>query len=332
MGLVKTLFLFGVSAAAPAAQFEVATPPQFLHPPFFTNASTLYAPDVESAGTPPQVLAPPFYDNSGNNALHAPVLAQATPQVLAPPFQTNTSTLFAPVVSKEGDPFFADVIALMKFDTFADLNIAPSGYGFTTADVGLTTGSGGKFGEAVKGEASGNNGHLHGDTDSEWEVGNQDFTIEGWFYRADIGDAGAFPTIFGKWGGSSSDQSYVCFIDSSNKVGIAVAITGGSVLGAYLSSTSYPILAWNHIVMEREGDNLRLYMNGVMEAKHTGMSTTALQAGTTFGIGRYGSDRSFFNAGASNLKAVDEFRFTLGVARYASDAGYTVPIAPFPSS
>lgn len=69
-----------------------------------------------------------------------------------------------------------------------------------------------------------------------------------------------------------------------------------------------------------------MYLNGVIVASST-THRTINPSGAVLSIGGDGNTTNFnFNGW------IDEVRITKGVARYASDAGFTVPTAAFPRS
>lgn len=71
---------------------------------------------------------------------------------------------------------------------------------------------------------------------------------------------------------------------------------------------------------------MRLYFNGTMVASKAGATGENADIASTMGIGRAA------NGGIAFQGHIDEVRITKGVARYASDAGFTVPAAAFPRS
>lgn len=85
---------------------------------------------------------------------------------------------------------------------------------------------------------------------------------------------------------------------------------------------------WHHIAMDRDASNVwRIYVDGVMAGKVTISSTLHASTGK-LSIG------DFLTGGAPGGTAwqgwIDEIRITKGVARYASDAGFTVPAEAYP--
>jgi hypothetical protein len=100
---------------------------------------------------------------------------------------------------------------------------------------------------------------------------------------------------------------------------------GSSSNSDIIGATSLVANTWYHFAVDFDSSKYRLYLNGVMDGSFSTprtlfSSTAPLTMGTSFGGG---------NAFGGWL---DEMRITKGVARYASDAGFTVPTAAFPRS
>lgn len=86
---------------------------------------------------------------------------------------------------------------------------------------------------------------------------------------------------------------------------------------------------WYHVAADRDASNvIRTYVNGVRMGKAT---VTAVPGGTTstaLKIGRISDTSNTFDFNGW----IDELRITKGVARYATDAGFTPPSVPFPGA
>lgn len=152
------------------------------------------------------------------------------------------------------------------------------------------------------------------------------FTAEAWVRwnsvptGSNAGDhiCGVWIANFLSWslgrGDSSADE--LRFICSSDGINVAATVTTS---GAGLTTG-----VWYHIAVDRDaGSKLRIYVDGVMRG--SGTVTTDFRNSTgRFTVG--GED----NLGNRALNGwIDEMRITKGVARYASDGGFTVPDAPF---
>ena len=81
-----------------------------------------------------------------------------------------------------------------------------------------------------------------------------------------------------------------------------------------------------HICVDFDGTKYRAYINGTMVASSTSVFTFN-NSGNNLSIGTNSDINGFFFDGH-----MDNIRLTKGVARYASDSGFTVPAVPFPTS
>jgi len=95
------------------------------------------------------------------------------------------------------------------------------------------------------------------------------------------------------------------------------------VSGAWSPSAN----TWYHLCADRDSNgHTRVYVDGAMIAKNTTITGTLNSATTTVNIGRQSDGTVAFNGW------IDEVRVTKGVARYASDGGFTVPTTAYPRS
>jgi hypothetical protein len=159
---------------------------------------------------------------------------------------------------------------------------------------------------------------------ADWQFGSGNFTIEGWLYPNNDFNTG---TIIALW--QSGQLSWLVF-QSMNSVGGDKHLhwdtsTNGTTANAdIIGATVLVINTWYHWAIDFDGAKYRMYINGVMDGSFSTprtlfASTATLTLGTSNGASG--------NASTCNQ---DEVRITKGVARYASDAGFTVPIAAFP--
>lgn len=80
---------------------------------------------------------------------------------------------------------------------------------------------------------------------------------------------------------------------------------------------------WYYLSVDRDASNvLRVYVDGVMVSKTTGF-TSVMSSTASVNMGRWQNDSSIYLDGY-----LDDIRVTKGVARYGSDAGFTVPTEP----
>jgi hypothetical protein len=174
---------------------------------------------------------------------------------------------------------------------------------------------------------------LDGNLDEIWYADSADwlftssdqFTIECWVRFNDLTGYQPFVSHWDSQG--VSDQSWVFDKTSAGLLRFAYSTTGADVVqieGAWGPSTG----TWYHVAADCDAAHkLRVYVNGSMVASGTGVPTfhncaDVLRIGST----RIPGTDNFLNGW------LDELRITKGVARYASDGGFSVPTAAFPRS
>lgn len=168
----------------------------------------------------------------------------------------------------------------------------------------------------------GGDAHIRfGDSDDWHFTTTDDFTIEAWVRFNSTSGA---QSICAQW--DSSFESWSFQYGGSNTLQF-VYWNGGAVTvaGAWTPSAG----TWYHVAADKSGTTLRLYANGASIGSAAGIPSftnpgLALRIGTVGGAAF--SEANDFNGW------IDELRITKGVARYASDSGYSVPTAAFPRS
>jgi hypothetical protein len=135
------------------------------------------------------------------------------------------------------------------------------------------------------------------------EFGSADFTIEGWFYKA-IGSGDV--TLAAQWGGSD----YAWFFGSSS-----FYMNNAQVCGF----TALPEGQWLHCAACRSGEKVWVFVNGILVGSGYVGSASVNISNAFIGIG----DDQLGNP--DFLGYIDEFRITIGVARYTTN--FTPPTA-----
>lgn len=221
------------------------------------------------------------------------------------------------------DPFFANVAVLLHFDgTPADVTTTDSSSnGFTVTVVGTSeiSNTQAKFVTSTSVPAD-QCGWAIAD-DPALELGNGDWTIEGWFY----------PTL-----GTGGDQVLLCKWATGAISWLLVwnPTTPQMYFGRNTNAgANFPTQAggltvntWNHVAVSRDGANVRIFVNGVGLAGNP----------TNIGVETFDNNASPFsvghipaNPGTGFRGFVDDVRLTVGVARYT--ANFTPPVAAFPN-
>lgn len=222
----------------------------------------------------------------------------------------------------ERDIHFSKVSLLVGFDgSFLDespLSTALTTYGTPTIDaVNAALGSGaGSYNE--------DNGiedfHTLGTpANCGMDFGLGDFTIEGWLnsYR---NHSTWFHSALGNFR-SYNRGSWSIFVSYASS-GLFHWVVDGQ---PGLSGTTNIGSGWHHFAVSRNGAELRVFIDGVMEIKNTDYA--AVDIGGTLEI-VLGGNQAGGNDRWRGL--LDEIRVTKGVGRYATDASFTVPTVKYP--
>jgi hypothetical protein len=163
-----------------------------------------------------------------------------------------------------------------------------------------------KFGTAsLSLDGTGDYAFIQSNTD--FEFGTQDFTIEGWFYR--IG-TDRTQVIYDQRTATPQVVPLI-FINSSNQ--LIYNVNGNArITGSVVSANS-----WNHFAVSRSGTSTRLFLNGTQVGTTYTDTNNYIQGPVTIGIS--------FNLGVAFEGYIDDLRVSKGVARYT--ANFTPPLA-----
>jgi hypothetical protein len=148
-----------------------------------------------------------------------------------------------------------------------------------------------------------------------FQLGTGDFTLECWYYPEDI----SLVALFGLWGPTSSNASYLMYLDTSGYP-VWYTSTNGSTHTASLTSTvAVTLKAWNHIVITRLSGTTRIFVNGTSGGStSTSVSLYAATSQLTIGYNPIGG-------------TPDNVQGYLSDVRILKGTGYssiTVPTAP----
>lgn len=150
---------------------------------------------------------------------------------------------------------------------------------------------------------------------------SDEFTIEGWV--ALNGFTNPYGCIVG-WGllGMVWDFGVL----PSNELRFEFVTPGSVVVDVISSGAALTTGVWYHLAVDKDAaGKIRLYKNGVMIGSATPADSAMLNDTNELTIGGAG-----LLGGAWLNGWLDEIRITKGVARYASDAGFSVPTAAYP--
>lgn len=176
---------------------------------------------------------------------------------------------------------------------------------------------------------------------SDFTLGSQDFTVEAW---VKFNDEGFFHAIAGHGDTSVGNTAFELRRRDFDNVMQARVSDGTNFVfvngSTPLSNVQNP--GWHHVALVRAGDTLLLFVDGVQEAAET-FTGSVVDSSENFFIGA----RAFVGGTAiSSMDGwIDEFRLSIGIARYTSNftpsgpfvippgggGSFVVPTSPFSS-
>jgi hypothetical protein len=216
---------------------------------------------------------------------------------------------------------------LLHFDgtdlgtTITDSNAGGSAHTWTAAGNANTDTAIKKFGTAAL-LCDGVGDYVSTPDHADFVLGTSDFTVDCWF--SCLGTTGGLYGLLGQSDavGLGGDQSFRIYRSAGNKIVSDVGI-GGTLAAVMTSTTSFTDAlntGWHHVAVTREGSTFRLFLDGVEEA--TATTSSAIDNSTeALTVGRLGS----YNA--PWLGSVDEFRLSVGIARWTTD--FSVELSPY---
>jgi hypothetical protein len=228
-----------------------------------------------------------------------------------------------------GDPYWGNVVLLLGFEgadgstTITDESPNLHGNAAISNEAQIDTAQF-KFG-ASSCVFDGTNDSIRWGDSADWDFGAGQFTVECWVRFGSVGTVAR--NFLSQWQ-DPSNRAWHFGLDASFAPDLLYFnyTTDGtnqlSVAGNFPASTG----TWYHFAADRDASNdLRIYADGVMIAKASAAGTIFNSSDEIF-LGLRADDQRDFNG------HMDEVRITKGIARYASDGGYTVPSAAFPRS
>jgi hypothetical protein len=227
------------------------------------------------------------------------------------------------------DPYFGNVVLLMGYEgtngsTGAPgmTDESPAAHGTATRNsTGSTISTAQfKFGTSSL-STTDTSSSIYFPDSNDWYFASSPFTIEMWIYPT--GSLTGPEYLIGQY---QVSLSWTFFIQTGS-LNWATS-TDGSTFNNDINSAGAVVLnTWQHVCIDFDGAKYRVYINGTMVGSFT--TVRALFNSTSkLTISSYSTALNF----DSFEGYIDELRITKGVARYASDAGFTVPTTAFPRS
>jgi hypothetical protein len=214
------------------------------------------------------------------------------------------------------DQYYNDVSLLLHMNgangstTFTD----DSANAFTVSATATISTANYKFGGA-SGLFNGTTDYLSVPSNSVFDFGTGDFTIETFIRPSTVS---VDQNIWSQRPSNISGGS-ITFRLFGSKLNFFY----GAGLGSVTGSTDLVVGNWYHVVLTREGNVFKLWLNGQLDGTSSTI-TDSLEAGIAPNIGRASWNGEYFSGN------IDELRVTKGVARYLTD--FTPPLQQFPDS
>ena len=228
------------------------------------------------------------------------------------------------------DPNFANVVLLIAFDGIHGATSATddsnSGHSLTFNGGAQISTTQSKFGGASLSISGVSNSFVSTPDSADWllsSANSDEFTVECWVRVTTT--ARSIQHIIGQWNTVTNQRAWALVI-TGNDLQFLFSTTGTD----FITTTGISVIninTWQHVVVDKDATGkIRVYVGGTMVASSTPANSAFHDS--TYEL-RIGMDN---NAGRELYGWADESRVTKGVARYASDSGYTVPTEAFPRS
>ena len=174
-----------------------------------------------------------------------------------------------------------------------------------------------KFGTgSIKFDGTGD--YLEVASSSAFDLGTDDWTIEGWIYpESDTDDRGAVFELY-------NDDNNVLRIMVQTSDQLEFRIESGGTRVCDIRTTNWDYDEWIHVAAVNNSGTITFYLNGTSEGTDSSFTMPDFSsARVLLGMDLLGTDRWYTGY-------IDDFRVTKGVARYTSN--FTAPTSAHPTS
>jgi concanavalin A-like lectin/glucanase superfamily protein len=229
-------------------------------------------------------------------------------------------TLFGPgfLAGQNGNDSFTKIMLHMEGSNggtvFTDDNFSGARHAWT-AHSATTSTSAAKFGTTGL-DCGAGAGYIDTPDSADYTLGANDFTVDCWFNVQ--GGGGASRYLFGQMDSGGTVWSIVGLLAPANTLSFRIQ-TGSSL--ALIGSTAIASAGWHHFAGVRSGGSLKMFLDGALESS-AAISGSVVDSADTFAVGRGGA-----SAGSQWNGFMDEFRLSVGIARWT--ANFTPPSLPY---
>ncbi|SDA40336.1 LamG domain-containing protein [Mesorhizobium qingshengii] len=228
-----------------------------------------------------------------------------------------------------GDPYFANVVLLLGFEgadgTTSTADESSSAKTVTFNGNAQIDTAQFKFGTSSL-LLDGSGDFLSLADSADWDFGSGQFTVEAFVRLSSVDNTYC---IASQWSSSTANDAWAFYADNAviNQIRFRFMDSGGTLRDANSGLITNVANQWFHFAADRDATGkVRVYIDGVMVGSATNSQTfrnspNNLRIGSVEGFPVYDTPGW-----------IDELRITKGVARYASDSGFTVPVTAYPRS
>lgn len=206
--------------------------------------------------------------------------------------------------------------------TFTDVNAGGSPKTWTatnTFGTSTTSTSNPKFGSASL-LTSNTVTYISTPYSSDFDLGTQDFAIDFWFNN-NSASGGSGVGLAGNPLNSNPSLADTTWYFMRASGSIQLTVGNGSSIAQITGSTSIVGTAWHHIAATRASGTIRFFIDGIQQGSNLSWSSIPTKAAPVL-IGV-----SYTNAGGIANAMYDEFRLSVGIARWTSN--FTPPTAQY---
>lgn len=161
---------------------------------------------------------------------------------------------------------------------------------------------------------------------ADWLFSGQ-FTVEAWIYLTATSGGTTQQAIAAQGNATgSANSSWMLSLNTTQTALQFQYSTSGSSYTMLSGAKTFALNTWYHVAVDRDASGvIRIYCDTVMLNSVT-MESALFDSSVALYVGNQSSASGRFPG------MIEELRITTGVARYASNAGYTLPAAEFPSN
>lgn len=237
------------------------------------------------------------------------------------------SDVYATAPQREGNDEYTKVLLHMDgadaSTTFTDSNAGGSAHTWTAAGNAQIDRSESKFGGA-SGLFDGTGDYISTPDHADFAIGSSDFTIDAWFNCASASGTIFIAGQIDAAGAANANSAFYIRREGTSNVIRAAVITGTTtvLVDGTTQFTDALNPGWHHFALVRTGNVLKLFIDGVQEGGDVAFSASVNNATGVLAVGRAGDFSGFGWDGW-----IDEFRLSVGIARWTED--FTLPVAAY---